>query len=218
MGARYVLCSPEEKPTDPGAEVRLEVRGYKLFENAKYMGRLLLVHTLAGTVKEENQFIAEAGRGFDFLKSAYIQEKDASRVENLLSKVSMETSSVNDRLYVIRNSINQVTAVTESSKPGVLILNEWFIPAWKARVNGDSKPILRVNQWQVGVPVPAGKNVVEFIYRPSVFWGLLILNRVTWLLLLALVLARIVPLFFPLTSIGAGQGAESTSSSSQTAL
>lgn len=218
MGARYVLCSPEEKPTDPGAEVRLEVRGYKLFENAKYMGRLLLVHTLAGTVKEENQFIAEAGRGFDFLKSAYIQEKDASRLENLLSKVSMETSSVNDRLYVIRNSINQVTAVTESSKPGVLILNEWFIPAWKARVNGDSKPILRVNQWQVGVPVPAGKNVVEFIYRPSVFWGLLILNRVTWLLLLALVLARIVPLFFPLTSIGAGQGAESTSSSSQTAL
>jgi hypothetical protein len=209
MGTRYVLCSADEKPTDPGAEVRLEVQGYKLFENATYMGRLALVHTLAGTVKEENQFITEAGHGFDFLKSVYIQEKDASRVEEFLSKASMETSAVNDRLYVIRNSINQVVAVVESSQPGVLVLNEWFIPAWRARVNGDSKPILRVNQWQVGVPVGAGKNVVEFTYRPSVFWGLLILNRVTWLLLAALVLARVVRLlFFPLTPIRAGQGAD----------
>src|SRR6266496_4465572 len=208
MGTRYVLCSAEEKPTDPGAKVRLEVQGYKLFENAAYMGRLALVHTLAGTVKEENQFITEAGGGFDFLKSAYIQEQDASRLEGFLSKASMETSAVNDRLYVIRSSTNQVVAVVESCQPGVLVLNEWFIPAWRAKVNDDSKPILRVNQWQVGVPVGAGKNVVEFTYRPSVFWGLLILNRVTWLLLAALVLARVVRLlFFPLTPIRAGQGA-----------
>src|SRR5438067_6243776 len=95
MGTRYVLCSAEEKPTDPGAKVRLEVQGYKLFENAAYMGRLALVHTLAGTVKDENQFITEAGGGFDFLKRAYIQEKDASRVEGFLSNTSMETSAVN---------------------------------------------------------------------------------------------------------------------------
>jgi len=219
MGTRYVLCSAEEKPTDPGAKVRLEVQGYKLFENAAYMGRLALVHTLAGTVKDENQFIAEAGGGFDFLKSAYIQEKDASRVEGFLSKASMETSAVNDRLYVIRSSTNQVVAVVESSQPGVLVLNEWFIPAWRAKVNDDSKPILRVNQWQVGVPVGAGKNVVEFTYRPSVFWGLLILNRVTWLLLAALVLARVARLlFFPLTPIRAGQGAGSIPSPSQEPL
>jgi hypothetical protein len=208
MGTRYVLCSAEEKPTDPGAKVRLEVQGYKLFENAAYMGRLALVHTLAGIVKEENQFITEAGRGFDFLKSAYIQEKDVSRLEGFLSKVSMETSAVNDRLYVIRSSINRVVAVVESSQPGVLILNEWFTPAWKAKVNGKSSRILRVNQWQVGVPVGAGKSVIEFTYRPSVFWGLLILNGVTWLLLAALVLARLVcRLFFPLTPIRAGHAA-----------
>ena len=206
MGTRYVLCGAEEKPTDPGAKVRLEVQGYKLFENGAYMGRLALVHTLAGIVKEENQFITEACRGFDFLKSAYIQKKDASRLERFLSKTSMETSAVNDRLYVIRSSINRVVAVVESSQPGVLVLNEWFIPAWRAKVNGKSSRILRVNQWQVGVPVGAGKNVVEFTYRPSVSWGLLILNHLTWLLLAALVLARVVRLFFPLTPIKAAQG------------
>jgi len=215
MGTRYVLCSAEEKPTDPGAKVRLEVQGYKLFENAAYMGRLALVHTLAGTVKEEKEFITEASRGFDFFKSAYIQEKDASRVEGFLSKGSMETSAVNDRLYVIRSSINRVVAVVDSSQPGVLVLNEWFISAWRAWVNGDSKPILRVNQWQVGVPVRAGKNVVEFTYRPSVSWGLLILNRVTWLLLGALVLVRVVRLFFSLTPIRVWQGADPMPSPSQ---
>lgn len=218
MGTRYVLCSAEEKPTDPGAQVRLEVQGYKLFENAAYMGRLALVHTLAGTVKGENQFITEAGRGFDFLKSAYIQEKDASRLEDFLSRTPVETSAVNDRLYVIRSSTNQVEAVVESPQSGVLILNEWFIPAWRAKVNGDSKQILRVNQWQVGVPLRAGKNVVEFTYRPSVSWGLLILNRVTWLLLVALVLARVVRLFFPLTPIRARQGAGPMPSPSQEPL
>jgi len=67
MGTRYgvvrrfgFLCSAEQKPTDPGAKLRLEVQGYKLFENGAYMGRLTLVHTLAGIVKEENQFIAES--------------------------------------------------------------------------------------------------------------------------------------------------------------
>ena len=218
MGTRYVLCSAEEKPTDPDAQLRLEVQGYKLFENPAYMGRLTLAHALAGTVKEENQFITEAGRGFDFLKSAYIQEKDASRLEDFLSRTPVETSAVNDRLYIIRSSTNQVEAVVESPQSGVLILNEWFIPAWRAKVNGDSKQILRINQWQVGVPLRAGKNAVVFTYRPTVSWGLLILNRVTWLLLAGLVLARFVGLFFPSAPIREGQGAGLIASPSQEPL
>jgi hypothetical protein len=218
MGTRYVLCSGEEKPTDPGAQVRLEIQGYKLFENAAYMGRLTLIHALAGTVKEENQFLTEAGRGFDFLKSAYIQEKDASRLEGFLSKTPVAATGVNDRLYVMGSSSNRVAAVVESPQAGVLVLNEWFISAWKAKVNGDSKQILRLNQWQVGVPLRAGKNVVEFTYRSSVSWGLLILNRVTWLLLACLVLERVVRLLFPLILIRARHGAGPISSPSQPPL
>jgi len=97
-------------------------------------------------------------------------------------------------------------AVVESSQPGVLVLNEWFIPAWRAKVNGKSSRILRVNQWQVGVPVRAGKNVIEFTYRPSVSWGLLILNRLTWLLLAALVLARCASIILSAHSYQSGAG------------
>ena len=194
MGARYVLCGGEEIPPDPGMKLRLEVPGYKLFENPVYMGRLALVHKLAGTFKEETEFIAAAARGFDFLGSAYIQEKDAARLGPFLSKTSAEDGPSKDNLYVITNSTNRVAAVVESSQPGVLVLNQWFMSAWSCTVNGDSKPILRVNEWQIGAPVPAGRNVVEFSYRPSVFWALLILNRVTWLLLAFLVLIHLARL------------------------
>jgi hypothetical protein len=194
MGTRYVLCSAEKTPTDPGAELRFEVQGHKLFENPAYMGRLTFVHTLAGKINDESEFIKEVGRGFDFLGKAYIQEKDASRLVPFLSMASTEKPAISDRLDVLRNSVNRVEVSVESSQPGVLILNEWFIPAWRATVNGDSKPILRVNQWQVGVPLHPGRNLVEFNYRPPAFWALLILNRVTWLLLGVLVLMHLVRL------------------------
>ena len=55
-----------------------------------------------------------------------------------------------------------------SASPSLLVLNEWFTPAWKVRVNGKKQPVLRINQWQTGVLLPAGKNRVEFEYPPHV--------------------------------------------------
>ena len=75
----------------------------------------------------------------------------------------------------------------ESNAASLLILNEWFTPAWKVRVNGVSQPALRVNQWQTGVLLPAGKNRIEFEYRPTLFRILTVLNRITILLLLLFV-------------------------------
>ena len=65
---------------------------------------------------------------------------------------------------VITNVINQPNrsySGVESNAASLLILNEWFTPAWKVRVNGVSQSALRVNQWQVGALLPAGKNDVS---------------------------------------------------------
>ena len=42
------------------------------------------------------------------------------------------------------------------------------------------------------MPVRAGHNLVEFRYRPSLAWPLLILNRITWLTLASFIVARLV--------------------------
>jgi uncharacterized membrane protein YfhO len=46
-------------------------------------------------------------------------------------------------------------------------------------VNGKNQPVLRVNLWQTGVLLSAGRNKVEFEYRPTLFRILMILNRIT---------------------------------------
>jgi uncharacterized membrane protein YfhO len=65
-----------------------------------------------------------------------------------------------------------------------LILNEWFTPAWKVRVNHKNQSTLRVNQWQTGVLLRPGKNRVEFEYRPTLFRALMALHRITMVSLL----------------------------------
>jgi uncharacterized membrane protein YfhO len=72
-------------------------------------------------------------------------------------------------------------------------LNEWFTPSWNARVNGKKQPVLRVNQWQTGVLLGAGKNRVEFEYQPTLFRILMILNRITMVLFVGFLILAFVP-------------------------
>src|SRR5262249_32674339 len=57
MGARYVLCGPKATPIDPNAKQILETEGYRLYENPNPMGRLTLVHRVAGFASGESEFI-----------------------------------------------------------------------------------------------------------------------------------------------------------------
>jgi hypothetical protein len=49
---------------------------------------------------------------------------------------------------------------------------EWFTPDWKVTVNGKKQPVLRVNEWQNGVPLPVGKNRSRVRIFPYVVSGL----------------------------------------------
>jgi uncharacterized membrane protein YfhO len=93
-----------------------------------------------------------------------------------------------DRITKIVDQANRSYSAVESDSASLLVLNEWFTPAWKVRVNGKNQTVLRVNEWQTGVLLPAGKNRVEFEYRPTLFRVLLAMNRVTIVLLLIFVI------------------------------
>jgi hypothetical protein len=56
MGARYVLCGPTDSPTHGDAKQILETEGYRLYENSKPMGRITLVHRVAGSAENQRQF------------------------------------------------------------------------------------------------------------------------------------------------------------------
>jgi hypothetical protein len=189
MGARYVLCGSAESPTDADAKQMLETEGYKLYENANPMSRLTLVHQVAGSATNVASFVEIIKRGFDYDSEAYVTPHDLESVRQFFDNRPMSASPED----VIKNVIDQPNrsySRVESNAESLLILNEWFTPAWKVRVNGVSQAALRVNQWQVGALLPAGKNDVEFEYDPTLFRALMILSRTTVVLILGFLVLR----------------------------
>lgn len=61
---------------------------------------------------------------------------------------------------------NRVEIITASSKPTLLFLSDTYFPGWRAYVNGKAVKIYRANYAFRAVPVPAGRNKIEFVYRP----------------------------------------------------
>ena len=191
MGARYVLCGLNNSPTDGDAKEILETEGYRLYENLKPMGRITLVHRVAGSADNEPEFINTIGKGFDYFSEAYVTPHDFELTRYFLDSAQM-LPHPRDRITKIVDQPNRSYSAVESDSTSLLVLNEWFTPAWKVRVNGNNQTVLRVNEWQTGVLLPAGKNRVEFEYRPTLFRVLMVLNRITFVLLLLFVILAVV--------------------------
>jgi hypothetical protein len=191
MGARYVLCAPTDLPTDGDAKEILETEGYRLYENSRPMGRVTLVHRVAGSAENDPQFINIIRKGFDYFSEAYVTLADFEAAQKFLES-SRSLPHLPDHIKKIVDQANRSYSAVESDSASLLILNEWFTPAWKVRVNGAKQPILRVNEWQTGVLLPAGKSLVEFEYRPTLFRILMALNRITFVLLLLFVIFAVV--------------------------
>jgi hypothetical protein len=185
-GARYVLCGSDNLPVDQNAKQISDTEGYRLYENPNPMGRLTLVHRIAGSATTETEFLNIVGKGFDYFSQAYVAPEDFNAVWPYFSNV-MTAEQSSDRITELLSDANRSYSEVNSDSPSLLILNEWFTTAWKARVNGKKQPALRINQWQTGVLLPAGKNRVEFEYRPTLFRILTAVNRITILLLLLFV-------------------------------
>ena len=189
MGARYVLCGPDTSPTDQGAKEIMETEGYRLYENPSPMGRLTTVHRIAGSVTNVASFVEIVQRGFDYHSEAYVTPNDLESVRKFLGNQPM-SARPEDVITNVINQPNRSYSRVESNAASLMISNEWFTPAWKVRVNGINQPALRVNQWQVGALLPAGKNDVEFEYRPTLFQVLMMLNRTTVVLILGFLILR----------------------------
>jgi hypothetical protein len=190
MGARYVLCGPAESPTDADTKQMLEIEGYRLYENANPMNRFTLVHQVEGSAPNVASFVEIIQRGFDYHSEAYVTPHDLESVRKFFGNQPM-SARPKDVITNVINQPNRSYSRVESDSASLLILNEWFTPAWKVRVNGKKQAVLRVNQWQTGVLLPAGKNHVEFEYRPTLFRVLMNLNRLTMVLLLGFLIFRL---------------------------
>jgi len=61
---------------------------------------------------------------------------------------------------------DRVRLEVEAERAGYVVLADAFDPGWRATVDGEAAPLLRANVAFRAVAVPAGRHVIEMVYRP----------------------------------------------------
>jgi len=79
------------------------------------------------------------------------------------------------KISEINYTPERIQLTTMTSKNGILVLTDFYYPGWRAYVDGKEVQILRANYLFRGVPLKAGRHMVEFIYDPITF-------KVGWLI------------------------------------
>ena len=69
------------------------------------------------------------------------------------------------RVRITSYAENRVDIAADFPRPGFLVLNDLYYPAWQAELDGRSAPIYRANYLVRAVAVPAGRHLISFVYR-----------------------------------------------------
>jgi hypothetical protein len=126
------MNSTNASPPDPNAKQLLETEGYRLYENSDPMGRLTLVHQVAGFADGETEFIDVIRKGFDYFSAAYVSATEFKTVQRFLGG-SGSLAHSGDRILKIVDQPARNSSIVQCDSASLLVLNEWFTPAWKAQ-------------------------------------------------------------------------------------
>ena len=88
---------------------------------------------------------------------------------------------------------DRVRLEVEAERAGYLVLADAFDPGWRATVDGEAVALLRANVAFRAVAVPAGRHVVEMVYRPRAVSQGLALTLLTLALVAMATATRALP-------------------------
>jgi len=184
-GTKYFICGQNSIPFDPKARLIFTESGYRVYEAPDPMELYTLVHKIIPFATEAS-FRRKLAAGFDYHRIAAVEKSEEQTIPLQLraNEQSIPGAPISEDLVEpISHTPNVFGVQANSPQPGLLILNERWSKDWHARVNSRPVKVLRASFTQPAVMLPAGRNYVEFEFKPTLFWNLLILQRATFLLL-----------------------------------
>lgn len=79
--------------------------------------------------------------------------------------LELDGGSVSGEVTWIEREPDRLRLEVSAERPALLVVADNWYPAWKARVNGESVPVLRAYHTLRALPVPAGRTQVEMYYE-----------------------------------------------------
>jgi len=99
---------------------------------------------------------------------AVVEEPDAARLRERLG-LELREVTLPENPHAVRWLADEPAVASlevEVASPGLLVVNDTWADGWTATIDGESEAIARVNGLVRGVPVLAGRHLVEMRYRP----------------------------------------------------
>jgi hypothetical protein len=173
LNVRYVV-------SQKGLDLPVAFQGEhaKVYENPGFLPRAWLAARVE-VRKDFNEMVPTLrDRSFDPYQVAYV-EQPLGELQGLIPQGSVASQPASagpiDRGSAVftQESPNRFRVEIHSLTPKLLVVSQNWYPGWKARINGESRPVERVNGTLMGVQVGAGASQAEFTYRPTrFFWAL----------------------------------------------
>lgn len=154
---------PEAAP--PGPFQLVYDREVRIYENTQALPRAYIAFGIMSAEGFEEAQEATLMPGFQPGRTVVV-EKDLPGWFNPADAAGGEGTA-----SIVELKTNMVAVNTDSSAPGVLVLNDVYYPGWKAYVDGKKAHVYRANGVVRGVFLDKGRHRVEFRYFPLSFIG-----------------------------------------------
>jgi hypothetical protein len=155
LGLRYLVFRGSPPP---GVDPFLSARDYFVLLNASALPR--------AWVPRRVEVVADRAERLNRLADARFDPREVAYVE---SPVPLPSVAARGEARVMSDEEERLLLAVDMASEGMVVLSDRWESGWKAFLDGQERPVARVNHAFRGVVVPAGRRMLEFRYEPSGF-------------------------------------------------
>lgn len=142
----------------------------KVFQKMQYIPRAFVPEKV---VPERDTGLVD-GEDFDPRKVSVVEGFDQTLSEN------------RGDVQFMSYTPNKISLQTRMKNDGFVVLSEIYYPGWKAYVDGEERPVYRVDKLLRGIHVPKGGHKIDMTFEPASYRLGLWISLLTWLLVLGI--------------------------------
>lgn len=183
-GASHPLTQDEGRFSHSRWKLLDTADGVSVYENRKVMPPVWLVGSAIAVTPDEALRAIRKGilpNGSPFRPWQQVLTEQEIPLAATTSGGSAKVLEHDDSVWKIQ---------TEAPGPRILVIAQNAYPGWRATIDGETAPILRINHSQQGLLVAAGNHDIVLRYRPTSFFVGTGIATCSLLILLALALRR----------------------------
>jgi NADH:ubiquinone oxidoreductase subunit K len=167
LNVKYSIFAVTDRPTrlvrDRSRLVPVS-DAYIAYRHPKVFARVLAVSNFR-VIRNPSALLAELQRPAFDPRTIVLLEEQPVVTPGVAAEAASTGTDTPGRVTVASYDDNEVAIHADFARPGFLVLNDIYYPAWQAVVDGRVTHVYRANYLFRAVPLPPGRHEVRFIYH-----------------------------------------------------